>query len=93
MFCSGTLAVSVLWGLTFEHGGLSVLPLSESWVSLLSASGARAAKEYQVYWNYPSEAVIPIPTYGVLIDHADGLSASVAVFEIPAVEAVAEVVT
>jgi 4-pyridoxolactonase len=41
-------------------------------VALLDG-GETSAKEYQVYWNYPSEAIISMPTYGVLIDHADGL--------------------
>ena len=34
--------------------------------------GEMSAKEYQVYWNYPSEKLIAMPAYGVLIDHADG---------------------
>ena len=41
-------------------------------VSLLDG-GETAAKEYQVYWNYPSEVLISMPTYGVIIDHAEGL--------------------
>ncbi|MDB5985177.1 MAG: N-acyl homoserine lactonase family protein [Nevskia sp.] len=40
-------------------------------VALLDG-GEMSAKEYQVYWNYPSEKLISMPTYGVLIDHADG---------------------
>ena len=35
--------------------------------------GALYAKEYQVFWNLPSELPISMPTYSVLIDHADGL--------------------
>jgi 4-pyridoxolactonase len=34
--------------------------------------GQMTAKEYLVYWNCPSEQQIALPTYGVLIDHADG---------------------
>jgi 4-pyridoxolactonase len=41
-------------------------------VALLDG-GEMSAKEYQVYWNLPSEAVVSMPTFGVLIDHADGL--------------------
>ena len=36
-------------------------------------NGVMSAKEYQVFWNLPSEARIDMPAYGVLIDHADGL--------------------
>jgi 4-pyridoxolactonase len=35
--------------------------------------GEMFAKEYQIYWNYPSETVVSLPSYSVLIDHADGL--------------------
>ena len=41
-------------------------------VALLDG-GEMFAKEYQIYWNYPSEAMASVPTFGVLIDHADGL--------------------
>lgn len=34
--------------------------------------GVMYAREYQVYWNYPSEKLIGMPTFSVLIDHADG---------------------
>jgi glyoxylase-like metal-dependent hydrolase (beta-lactamase superfamily II) len=34
--------------------------------------GEMFTKEYMVYWNYPSEKPISMPTYGVLIDHAEG---------------------
>ena len=36
-------------------------------------NGTMFAKEYQVYWNLPSEAPISMPSFAVLIDHADGL--------------------
>ena len=35
--------------------------------------GAMFAKEYQMFWNVPSEVAIAIPSYSVLIDHQDGL--------------------
>ena len=41
-------------------------------VALLDG-GAMFAKEYQLFWNVPSEAPIAIPSYAVLIDHQDGL--------------------
>ena len=31
------------------------------------------AKEYQMFWNFPSESPATLPCYGVLIDHQDGL--------------------
>lgn len=40
-------------------------------VALLDG-GLMHAKEYQVYWNLPSEKLVSMPTFGVLIDHADG---------------------
>ena len=40
-------------------------------VALLD-NGSMFAKDYQVFWNLPSEAAIEMPAYGVLIDHADG---------------------
>jgi glyoxylase-like metal-dependent hydrolase (beta-lactamase superfamily II) len=46
--------------------------MKDTRVALLDG-GETYAKEYQVYWNYPSETMISMPTYGVLIDHADGL--------------------
>ena len=41
-------------------------------VTLLDG-GAMFAKKYQLFWSIPSEAPITIPSYGVLIDHQDGL--------------------
>jgi glyoxylase-like metal-dependent hydrolase (beta-lactamase superfamily II) len=41
-------------------------------VALLDG-GAMFAKEYQMFWNVPSEVTISIPCYSVLIDHQDGL--------------------
>jgi 4-pyridoxolactonase len=41
-------------------------------VALLDG-GEMSAKEYQLYWNYPSEVEVTVPTHSVLIDHADGL--------------------
>lgn len=46
--------------------------MKETRVALLDG-GEMFAKEYQVYWNYPSEARISLPSFSVLIDHADGL--------------------
>src|SRR5258708_2617746 len=52
--------------------GRGEFPMKRTRVALLDG-GETSAKEYQIYWNYPSEAVVSMPTYGVLIDHADGL--------------------
>jgi 4-pyridoxolactonase len=41
-------------------------------VALLDG-GTMFLKEYQMFWNVPSEVTIPIPSYSVLIDHEDGL--------------------
>ena len=41
-------------------------------VALLDG-GEMYAKEYQIFWNVPSEAMATLPAYGVLIDHQDGL--------------------
>jgi 4-pyridoxolactonase len=41
-------------------------------VALLDG-GAMFAKEYQLFWNVPSEAPIALPSYAVLIEHQDGL--------------------
>ena len=35
--------------------------------------GEMYAKEYQLFWNVPSETLASLPSYGVLIDHQDGL--------------------
>ena len=40
-------------------------------VALLDG-GTMFAKEYQVYWNLPSELLVPLPSYSVVIDHSDG---------------------
>ena len=41
-------------------------------VALLDG-GAMFLKEYQMFWNVPSEVLISIPCYSVVIDHQDGL--------------------
>jgi glyoxylase-like metal-dependent hydrolase (beta-lactamase superfamily II) len=41
-------------------------------VALLDG-GEMYTKEYLMYWNVPSEAKAVLPSYGVLIDHRDGL--------------------
>lgn len=35
--------------------------------------GEMYAKEYQMFWNVPSEVMATMPSYGALIDHQDGL--------------------
>ncbi len=46
--------------------------MKETRVALLDG-GEMFAKEYQVYWKYPSEVRVSLPSFSVLIDHADGL--------------------